>query len=526
MVEHDTPGSGDPSQRHHGLSAGLEAVAAGTPPADEATALLPKSQTALPNKRAALVIFVVCGLSFLCNCCSGIVVVALPAIQSTLDLPDNLLVWPTSSYYLTGGSCLLLAGSIADVIGNKHVNHVGSFLSALCILGCGWSRTGGEIIAFRALHGVAYAIMTPSAISIISNNIEEGRPRNMGFACMGFGQPIGFCVGLVLAGIFTDTVGWRPAFYLAAAVNFVLFLISVWVLPPNMCAPSDDSPSVWKRLAVEIDWVGVLIASLGLAILSYVLASLSADIDNARRVPNVILLMISGLSVPSFIGWTHYQEKHNRITLIPNSIWRSHVFTSCCVMVMLANALANCMELYSSLFFQQIQGISALGASLRVVPSLLAGALASLVAGLFVNRTPVMLSVLLSSTMSTIAPLLMALIPTDQLYWKNAFFAQILTPVICDVLFTVGLLIVSDIFPKHMQALSGAVFNTCGQIGGAIGLSVTQVIASSVANGSSPEELMKGYRAAFWIMFGWMLFVCLVSVIGLRRVGRIGVSWD
>ncbi len=83
-----------------------------------------------------------------------------------------------------------------------------------------------------------------------------------------------------------------------------------------------------------------------------------------------------------------------------------------------------------------------------------------------------------------------------------------------------------------MQALSGAVFNTCAQLGGAIGLSIAQVIASSVtsessdANKSSPDALMKGYRVAFWTMFGWIVAVCLVCVVGLRRVGGIGIKRD
>lgn len=83
-----------------------------------------------------------------------------------------------------------------------------------------------------------------------------------------------------------------------------------------------------------------------------------------------------------------------------------------------------------------------------------------------------------------------------------------------------------------MQALSGAVFNTCAQLGTAIGLSATQVIASSVtagssyANKSSPAALLVGYRAAFWVMFGWMVVVCIVCMVGLRRVGVIGVKRD
>jgi len=163
--------------------------------------------------------------------------------------------------------------------------------------------------------------------------------------------------------------------------------------------------------------------------------------------------------------------------------------------------------------------------------------LTSILTGLLVHRIPILTTVFLSSLLSAAAPLLMALIRTNQPYWENAFFAQILTPISCDIMFTVGLLIVADTYPRDMQAVGGAVFNTCAQIGGAVGLSVTQVVASSVSrgagghasgsgNGESPEELMRGYRVAFWTMFGWMVVVCVVCVVGMKRVGGVGLKRD
>lgn len=48
--------------------------------------------------------------------------------------------------------------------------------------------------------------------------------------------------------------------------------------------------------------------------------------------------------------------------------------------------------------------------------------------GIFVSRISVLQTMLVSSVLSTVAPLLMALIRTDQLYWENAFFAQVSNP--------------------------------------------------------------------------------------------------
>lgn len=236
--------------------------------AGEATIPLPT--TVLPKNRAIIVITQVCGVQFFCSFCSGILIIALPAVQKTLNIEEALLVWPTSSYYLVAGSCLLLTGAIADVVGPKRLNLSGAFLSAVFALACGLSQSAVELIAFRSIAGVAMAIITPSSIAIISNSVEDGQPRNMGLACLGFSLPLGFGFGLVLTGVLTDTIGWRPAFYLAAASSLVLSVVGMWALPKD--TRPEEKQTVWKRMGSEIDWVGLILATTGLATLSYVLA--------------------------------------------------------------------------------------------------------------------------------------------------------------------------------------------------------------------------------------------------------------
>lgn len=226
--------------------------------------------TVLSKSRAIIVITQLISLQLFTSYCNGIVVVGLPAIASTLNLEAGLLLWPTSIFYLTAGSCLMLAGSIADVLGTRPVMLAANILLIASCLACGLARTGGELIAFRGLQGVSSAMAVPASVSIISTSVEYGRPRNLGFACLGFSGPLGFLIGLVLGGVLVDTVGWRPAFYLAAATSFALCAIGVWVLP------KDPRPrprrTIRKQLAFDIDWVGTVVSSTGLATLSYVLA--------------------------------------------------------------------------------------------------------------------------------------------------------------------------------------------------------------------------------------------------------------
>lgn len=125
---------------------------------------------------------------------------------------------------------------------------------------------------------------------------------------------------------------------------------------------------------------------------------------------------------------------------------------------------------------------------------------------------------------------MMALVDPSWSYWRLEFWAQVFAPIAAEVLFTVGLILVSESFPSDTQGLAGAVFNTVAQLGQALGVGICQVVALSVAGpgalnhggGKEVRELLRGYRAAFWTMFGYMLLCGIIAVVGLRKVGKVG----
>ena len=126
----------------------------------------------------------------------------------------------------------------------------------------------------------------------------------------------------------------------------------------------------------------------------------------------------------------------------------------------------------------------------------------------------------------------MAVIDASAPYWYNAFFAQLLSPLSTDILFTIGLLVVSDVFPTETQALAGAIFNTVAQFGNSIGLTITSVVSSSatmqspIRDKTSAGALEVGYKAGFWAAFAWMVLACIIGFFGLRKIGRVGLKRD
>ena len=208
-------------------------------------------------------------------------------------------------------------------------------------------------------------------------------------------------------------------------------------------------------------------------------------------------------------------------------------------MVALSYGVINSNEIFSSLYFQEVQNASTMTTSLYLLPNLISGVLINILVGLVVHRVPAQWLVSVSSFICACSPLMMALVNPSWNYWYLEFWAQILGPFSADVLFTVGLIIVADSFPEKEQGLAGAVFNTVAQFGMSLGVGVCQVVALGVMDTSSgashggsqdgafeedPGQVLKGYRASFWTMFAYMIACGVVAVFGMRNAGKIGMK--
>lgn len=477
--------------------------------------------------RATLLILTLSLLTGVGSFTTGLLTIELPTIVADIDLDASLILWPQAVYALTSSVLLLVAGSVADVLGARTVLLTGNLLMGCFIIACGLARTGNELIAFRALQGVSMCLVSPTSVSILARHLESGRRRNFAFGALGLSQVIGFLAGLVAAGGLVDSIGWRSAWYIAGSVTVALFIVSFCAIPAE-----NKQNGIMQKLRQDIDWVGAALASAALGMLSYVLAQMTSGVHEIHKAINIALLIMSILLMTAFGFWIQRQERLHRPALIPNSIWKNRAFTSSCLMVLGSMAVCQTMELFCSLFFQQVQHLSALQTSIRFIPSLILGALLNISTGLFVHKVPAVYLVLITSLLSAGSPLLMATINPSWTYWRAAFPAQLLEPLSVDVLWTVGLLVVSEAFPEDTQALAGGVFNTVGQLGNSIGLAVMGVISTSATQNShlaskqSPEALMVGYRASFWAAFAWMILACLMGGWGLRKVGKVGLKRD
>lgn len=291
------------------------------------------------------VIATLAGVSFLNTMGSGILIAATPQLARDVGLSPALYLWPAAVYALSAGCLLLIFGAVADVVGPKLMWLVGSYLFCVFTIALGFSQTAIQVIVFRTLLGVAISMCLPTAVGLITATFPRGSWRNTAFAMNGMGQPLGYALGLVLGGIFTDTIGWRWAYYMMAIINFILATVAVWSLP-NV---RPDTSQKWTARLAAIDWVGALILSAAFGLLMYVLAMISSSYVSIQYARNAALLGVSLALLIAFPCWMHWRTKKGRSALIPNKLWRNAAFTAVCTSVFFCWAALNGIEYFITL---------------------------------------------------------------------------------------------------------------------------------------------------------------------------------
>lgn len=403
---------------------------------------------------------------------------------------------------------------------------LGTFFQSAFTLACGLAKTSIQLIVFRALAGVAISLCLPSAVSLIIAYFPAGRRRNLAFATMGGGQPLGFTIGLVAGGALTDSAGWQTGFYLAAGINSILLVLAFFVLPKV----EREGPLTFQRLKSEVDWIGAFILSSSLALLLYVLATWTGNLSQIRSSQSISCLTLGVALLPAFALWMNRQEKLGHAVLIRNSLWRNKVFTSICINVFLIWGSFNATEMFITFLFQDIHKLSATSASIRFLPEPVTGTVINVLIGLYVHRMRANWTLLASYIASAISPLLLAIMRRGASYWEYEFSAVALVPVATDVLYTISQLIITAEFEEKTQGLAGGVFNTIAQIGKSVGLALSAVVASSItakisSTDQSPEErLLKGYRGAWWFTFASTVACIFVTFWGMRNITKVGVK--
>src|SRR2546421_3710832 len=266
-------------------------------------------QKNLERRWTALILL--CVAEFIVVIDASIVTVSLPSIGKGLHFSEQILPWVVNAYLIAFGGFLLLGGRAADLLGRRRVFMAGLLMVGVASLAAGFAATQGQLIAARGAQGLGAAIISPAALSIVTNLFRDGAERNRALGAWGAVAGSAGAAGVLLGGILTDGLGWEWVLWVNVPVSLIALALTPGLIPESR------SESTTRHF----DAAGAVSVTAGLSLLGYALLDASSAGWGAAKIVSPLALSLA--LIRAFVAI----ELRSKAPLVPFRIFRSRTLT-------------------------------------------------------------------------------------------------------------------------------------------------------------------------------------------------------
>jgi len=155
---------------------------------------------------------------------NSILNVALPTIGRELTASTALLQWVSGAYSVAFGGLMLLLGAVADRVGRRRVMLLGLTLLAVASVLTLFVTSVEQLIAVRALMGVAAAMTTPGSMALAFRLFDDDDLRVRALTVISTAGLVGLAVGPTIGGFVLAVAPWQVLIVANAPIAVIAFL--------------------------------------------------------------------------------------------------------------------------------------------------------------------------------------------------------------------------------------------------------------------------------------------------------------
>lgn len=281
----------------------------------------------------------------------SVVNVGLSAIGRDFAGGGADLSWVVNGYLLPLSSLLLLGGALGDRYGRKRVLVAGIGVFALASLLCALAPSLMLLVAGRLLQGVGAAMLLPNSLAVLSATFQ-GKKRGRAVGTWAAAGAAAGAIGPLLGGWLIDTMGWRAVFYINLPIAALAMFMAWRFVPGN----TRDKP-------VALDPLGAVLASLGLACLTWGLADASAE---KHLTPWAGMALAAGVVILLAFLWA--ERRAGERAMLPLKLFGSSAFSGLNLMTFLLYGALGALMLLVPFVLIQSLGYSAQQAGAALLP--------------------------------------------------------------------------------------------------------------------------------------------------------------
>ncbi|GAB2913431.1 MFS transporter [Streptomyces mayteni] len=316
--------------------------------------------------RGWLILVTLCSATFVVGLDFSIVAVALPEIGTSLGFATTGdLQWVATACLLPTASLLLLFGRLSDIAGRRNLFLLGLLLLVAFSLVAGLANSPGMLVGARIGQGVAGAMISPTALALLTSSFPEGPQRTRALGVNGALLSLGFVVGTIGGGVITSAFNWRWTMLIMVIIGAAVLVSGVIVVPRDR-----------ERTATRLDIPGAVLVSGGLFALVY-WVSTGADAGWASG-QSMTALALAVVLIAAFL----LVEARHPAPLVPLWLLNRPSIKWGGLIGLITFGMCGGTTVLLSIYMQDVLDYSALATGF----GFLAEGLAALVAGLIVSR--------------------------------------------------------------------------------------------------------------------------------------------
>ncbi|WP_276358357.1 MFS transporter [Cohnella caldifontis] len=314
---------------------------------------------------------VTCAALFMAMLDNLVLGVALPSIQKSFDASLTDLQWFMNAYTLAFSVLLIPFSVMGDRFGRKKTFLLGIAIFTLGSALSGLSESSIQLILSRALQGIGGAAIVPLSLTLVNSAF----PEKMRAAALGIWSGIsglGLSVGPLIGGAIVEGAPWQLIFWINVPVGVLAIIGGLFWLKEER---GERKP---------IDPLGIVLLAAGLFGIVY---GLENGNDKGWGSALVVSSLAGGAALLLLFGlW----ERTRKQPFVRFDLFRSRRYAAYILTGFWLNAGIFGAIFLLTLFLQQAQGYSALGAGVRTMAwtgcTMIAAPLAGLMAGKWGSR--------------------------------------------------------------------------------------------------------------------------------------------
>jgi MFS transporter, DHA2 family, multidrug resistance protein len=276
---------------------------------------------------------------------------AVPSLSAELQPSSAQLLWITDIYGFMVAGFLVTMGTLGDRIGRRRLLLLGATAFGVMSVLAALAASAEQLIAARALLGIAGATLAPSTLSLIFSMFPDPGQRQVAIGIWITSFSAGGAIGPVLGGVLLERFWWGSVFLLAVPVMAVLLVLGPRVLPEY----KDPDAGRLDLVSAAMSLVAVLAVVFGLKLVAQ---------DGLG--PLAVLAVLVGLVVG--VGFVRRQRRLAD-PMIDLGLFRNTAFNAALATNFLGIFIVVGYFLFVAQYLQLVLGLSPLEAGLWSLPS-------------------------------------------------------------------------------------------------------------------------------------------------------------